>query len=184
MALIFGFFGLAAVVICFLPVKIALHLRIGEKIRFSSGVAVFAGKLADQLADKHARGRKKPPLLSRWIKNAHKRSRLSACLAGLRCFYRHLHFERLAARGTLSLPDAAQTAMACGAANALSASLKNHPRVSISLRPDFSAGKSDALVRGMFSIRAGHIILAAVKGTAHYIREEFAQWKNTRLKTS
>ena len=184
MALIFGFSGLIAACVCFLPVKIALHLRITEKIRFSSGVAVFAGKWADKMADIHAHGRKKPPLLSRWIKNAHKRSRLAACIAGLKHFYRHLHLECLSAGGTLSLADAAQTAMACGAANALSASLKNHPRFFINLRPDFSAGKSDALVRGMFSIRAGHIILAATIGIAHYIREEFAQWKNTRLKTS
>lgn len=184
MALIFVFFAFSATVICIIPVKIVLQLRIGEKIRLSSGAAPFSAKLASGLARRHAQGKKKPPLISRWIKSAHKRSRLGAYFEALKYFYRHLSFDRITAHGTLSLTDAAQTAMVCGAANALGAALVNYSSVSIDLQADFSAAHSDALACGMFSIRAGHIIMAAVRGAAHYIREEFAQWKNTRLKTS
>lgn len=184
MAVVFVFFALIAAYACAIPVKIALHLRITEKLRFSSGVSIFEGKYADQLADKHAQGRKKPPALSRWIKNAEKRRRLLSCTAGLRHFYRHIHLEAISANGTISLSDAARTALLCGGAKALSASLHACPRIYINLQPDFSSTHSNALVRGMFSISAGHIILAAIEGIAHYIKEGFTQWKNTRSKAS
>ena len=169
---------------CAVPVKIALHLRFAEKIRFTSGVAIFEGSYADRLAVKHAQGRKKPPFLSRWIKNAEKRQRLPACFAGLQYFYRHVKLDFLSAEGSISTGDAAKTALLCGGAAAFSASLPQNARVYCSLQPDFSAGHSDAIIRGMFSIRAGHIILAAAIGTAHYIKGGIAQWKNTRSKTS
>jgi len=184
LAVVFVFFVLIAAYICAIPVKIALHLRIDEKICFSSGVSIFEGKYADKLADKHARGRKKPPALSRWIKNAEKRRKLLACTKALRHFYKHIHLDCFSARGTLSLSDAAHTALLCGGAKALSASLRACPQIYINLQPDFSSEHSNALIRGMFSISAGHIILAAVEGIAHYIKEEFTRWKNTRSKTS
>ncbi len=184
MAAIFVFFALIAAYACAIPVKIALHLRIAGKMRFSSGVSVFEERYADRLADKHAQGRKKPPFLSRWIKNAEKRRRLLSCSTALRHFYRHIHLDFISASGTISLADAAQTALLCGSASALSASLRSFPQVYIDLRPDFSAERSNALIRGMFSIPAGHIILAAIEGIAHYIKEGLTQWKNTRSKTS
>ena len=184
MAVVFVFFALIAAYACAIPVKIALHLRIGEKIRFSSGVSVFEGSYADKLADKHAQGRKKPPALSRWIKNAEKHRELLSCTAALRHFYRHIRIDFISAEGTLSLSDAAHTALLCGSAKALSASLRPFTNVYFALKPDFSAGAGDAVIRGMFSISAGHIILAAIEGIAHFIKEGFTQWKNTRSKTS
>ena len=184
MSFAFILFALIAFYVSAIPVKIALHLRIGEKIHFSSGVAIFEARFADRLADKHAQGRKKPPFLSRWIKNAEKRRRLLACSTGLRHFYHHIKLESLYAGGRLSLSDAAHTALLCGSARALAASLRSFTHVYFTLQPDFSAGHSDAIIRGMFSIRAGHIILAVIEGIAHYIKEEYTQWKSTRLKTS
>ena len=184
MVLVIVSFALIVFYTCAIPVKIALHLHIGEKIRFTSGVAIFEGRFADRLAEKHANGKKKPPMLSRWIKNTQLRIRLSACMAGLRHFYRHVKIDAISAEGVVSAADAASTALICGTATALSAALKKYCSVSIRLRPDFSAGHSCVIVRGMFSIRAGHIILAAAIGTAHYIKGGIAQWKNTRSKTS
>ena len=184
MAVIFVFFALIAAYVCAIPVKIALHLRIGEKTAFSSGVSIFSERHANKLADKHAQGRKKPPFLSRWIKNAEKRRRLLSCSKALQHFYRHIRMDFIYTKGTVSLNDAAHTALLCGGANALSAALHAFPQLNIDLRPDFSGGQSRVIIRGMFSIPAGHIILAAIEGIAHYIKEGFTQWKNTRSKTS
>ena len=185
MAAIIVFFALLIFYICCIPVKIALRLEISKNIRFLSGASVFEARFADRAAKKKAYAKKKKPgFFGRWLKAAADSRRLTASLVSFRHFLRHIRIEAFSACGTISLPDAAQTALACGAAKALSASLKSFPQIRIDLQPDFSAGKSNALVRGMFSIRAGHIIMAAIKGIARYIREEFAQWKNTRLKTS
>ena len=185
MAAIIVFFALLIFYICFIPVKVALRLEIGEKILFSSGAAVFESRFAIRAAEKKAYDEsKRPGLFGRWLKAAADSRKLSASFVSFRHFLRRMCIEELSAQGALSLPDAAQTAMACGAAKALAAALQRFSQIRIDLRPDFSAGHSRALIIGMFSISAGHIILAAIKGIAHYIKGGIAQWKNTRSKTS
>lgn len=165
-----------------MPFRIAFRLCIAKQLRFSTGAALCSGKRAVRRAEKRA-GRPKARFSIRRITGGDARA-LSARLAALRHFLRHVSIDSLSAGGTISTPDAARTAILGGCAQAAAAALRVFPQVSIRLRTDFSAEHSRALVCGMFSIRAGHIILAAAIFAARYIKGGIAQWKNTRLKTS
>ena len=77
---------------------------------------------------------------------------------------RRLSIDSVSLRGSLGLGDAAATALACGALQALAASLgARASRVELAIAPDFSGDGLRAELRGMIRARAGQIILAAAK---------------------
>ena len=104
----------------------------------------------------------------------------------LRFLARHVRPERLEARLTVHAGDARSavllTALIEGALSALS-----------NLRPDLPlrarvrcafAGPGEARVMGIFSVRAGHIMLAALLFGREYCVGRLRAWKNTPSKTS
>lgn len=75
---------------------------------------------------------------------------------------RRVRFDRLELTGTVSLGDAALTAVACGALNGLAGGLRlRAARARVRVRPDFS-NDFRLQLRGMLTARAGKIIWAAL----------------------
>lgn len=108
--------------------------------------------------------------------------------AALKAFFslsRHLKLLSLTMDGTIGLSDAAATALICGAANSLDAALfAVAKRARVSLRPDFAAASAHAELSGMISLRAGHIMLAALLGAWEYGLGRLKTWKSIPLKAS
>ena len=87
-------------------------------------------------------------------------------------FFRELKPEEVRLTGRVSLGDAAATALFCGGLNALGQSLRGPmPVVCVGVRPDFS-GAARVELQGMIRVRTGHIMLAAAKTGAAYIRRK------------
>lgn len=170
MPVYFAAAALAAFYLCMLPVKLALVLRLSPPDQPSQpakpslllGAAAFEPRLARRHARpfagrRHSRASLPSPLLLR--------SALKAAVYLLRC----LRLDQLRVHGTLATGDAAQTALLCGAAEAVQAActpLGN--RVSLTLKPDFTASASNIEAAGIIGIRAGHIICAALVFGAAY----------------
>lgn len=158
--------------LCAIPVKFALVVRIADAPGFGAGAAAFEGRFALRRAGKRARGEKKH---LPWRKGERKIARtdaLPAALKAARYLMRHLRLEALRAWGSLSAGDAAQTALICGCAGALEGALSPcvpPGTVRLALQPDFSGGGNDLTLCGMVSLRAGHIILAALIGAWNYL---------------
>ena len=166
------------------PLKIAFVLRAGEKFGFGVGVSAFEGRFARAAAEKNigrkSRRRSKKISLNRIV--------LKSILKSARHILRHARLEAFSARGSVSLGDAALTALVCGAAGSVLAAVSApaQARIECALQPDFSspgialAGE----VSGIVSLRAGHIMLAALIGAIDYGNGRLSQWTDTRLKTS
>lgn len=169
MPVYFAAAALAAFYLCMLPVKLAIVLRLSPpdqpsqpaKPSLHLGAAAFepclARRHARPLADRrHGRASLPSPLL------------LKAGLNAAAYLLRRLHLDQLRIHGTLATGDAAQTALLCGAAEAVQAACAPlGQRVSLRLKPDFAASASNIEAAGIIGIRAGHIICAAlVFGTA------------------
>lgn len=74
-----------------------------------------------------------------------------------------LRFRRVALSGAFALGDAALTALALGALNALVGALSGRAdHVRLDVRPDFAANALNVELRGMLTLRAGQIIRAAL----------------------
>lgn len=96
-----------------------------------------------------------------------------------------LRVDAFALRGQLCLGDAAATALACGALEALAAALGTRAaRVELSVAPIFDSDAPSARLQGMISARAGQIMIAAARGGLDEISGRIAQWKDTRSKAS
>lgn len=152
---------------CAIPVKFALVVRISNHPGFGAGAAAFEGRFALRRAGKRARGEKKHLPWKREEKKLARLDALPAALKAGRYLLRHLRLEALRARGRLSAGDAAQTALLCGCASALEGALAPCAppgAVRLALQPDFSGAGNDLTLCGMVSLRAGHIILAALIG--------------------
>ena len=170
------------------PVKFAWELRLHNGAAFGAGISAFEGRFAGRSAHRRALGEKKPLPWRRTVLDVERTDALPALLHAARYALRHMRLERLHLTGTIGARDAAVTALVCGLSDALQASIApcTPPgAVQLHLAPDFSCAGSDVTLRGMISMTAGHIILAALIGAQHYVRRRLAPWKeNIRLKIS
>ena len=134
-------------------------------LRAGSGAAVFRGRDALRrarraMAQRTKRRQSPAPDLKR-VFNLVKRMRLA----------------RITLRGTLSLGDAAATALACGALTSLAASLRGRAEaLEIRVAPDFS-GEARLELQGMIRARAGQIMLAAARSGIDEIRGRIVHGK-------
>ena len=181
-ALTFGFY-LSAV-----PVKFALILRVAAKPGFGAGTAIFEGRYALRKARRRANGKKKH---LPWGSIGKRLEKGAAALRIARKLVKNMRLEALHARGRIGLPDAAQTALACGMFRGLEGALDARfgpGAVRFAVDPDFSGGGSELMLWGMFSISAGHIILGALNGAWETISDTISrriqQWTSTPLKIS
>ena len=166
------------------PVKFALILRLSSHPGFGAGTSVFEGRFALRRAERRARGEKKRLPWRRAEADARK---YRAAAITFRRLLRAARLEEVRASGYVGLPDAAQTALACGCVRALEAALRPvlaPGAVRLDVAPDFSGGGSDATLWCMFSISAGHIITSALIGAGEYLIGRFREWTGTPLKTS
>ena len=86
----------------------------------------------------------------------------------------------LSASVTLSLGDAAATALLCGALNALGGALRG---VSLNATPDFG-GSLAFCAQGMVTARAGHIMAAATRYGVKQIIRRMKAWTSTPSRAS
>jgi len=176
--------GTALFYLSAVPVHLAFALRAGENGGFGAGVSVFEGRFALSAAERNMGKQKKRPQQKLPVN----RTVLKSVLKSARHILRHARLEAFSARGTISLGDAALTALACGAAGTLAEAFApvSRARVDCALQPDFSspgvalAGE----ISGIVSLRIGHIMLAALIGAIDYGNGRLSQWIDTRLKTS
>ena len=178
--LTFGFY-LSAV-----PVKFALMLRVSSHPGFGAGTAIFEGRYALKKANRRALGEKKHLPWKRADKDIKKSP---AALRISRLLLKNVRLESLHAHGRIGLPDAAQTALTCGFARAAEGALGARigpGAVRFNLEPDFSGGGIDLVLWGMFSIRAGQIILRALNDAretiSNFASRRIQQWTSTPLK--
>lgn len=164
------------------PVQIAFILRFDGSLRLGAGLSAFEPRRAQRRA---RTARLKKPTSSKKWKPKHPAALLNAALKTLKLLSRHLKLLSLRVEGTVGLPDAAATALLCGAANSLDAALfAVTRRARISLRPDFSAPSARAELSGMISLRAGHIMLAALLGAWEYGLRRMKTWKSIPSRAS
>lgn len=163
------------------PVKIAFVLRPGAGARFGLGIAAFEGRFARRAAEgrlARPRARRKKPAFDKKI--------LKLILELLRTVRYLLRHAELDVRGRLGLGDAALTALACGSAGALAAAARAatgaHLRAEIA--PDFGEMRPSGEITGIITLRAGHIMLAALIGAIDYSHGRLSAWTDTRSKTS
>lgn len=164
------------------PVQIAFLLRYDSSLHFDAGLSAFEPRRALRRAQKRT---PKKPHSSRKRKPKHPIALLRAALKALGFLSRRLKLVSLNVEGTVALTDAAATALLCGAANSLDAALfAVARRARISLRPDFSAPSARAELSGMISLRAGHIMLAALLSAWEYGLGRMKSWKSIPSKAS
>lgn len=167
-----------------IPVKFALIMRIDPQPKLVFGAALFENRFAKRTAQRRAALPKKskkrmPQRLSAKVLPA---ARASACY-----LLRHIRPESFCASGAVAARDAAATALLYGSIHTFGgmiAPIFAPGHFKIDLRPDFSGQASTLELCGMFSLRIGHIILAALIAAFHYANGRLTQWKNTRSKTS
>ena len=161
------FFYLAAV-----PVKFVFIVQIAARPAFAMGASIFEGGLAGRRA---ARSLHRSSHRSRCFPAiSNKTSIFRAAVKMLAYLLRKLRVEKLQIQGRIGTDDAARTALICASAYSLeSALVPLLPRSRIQLHPeaDFTSGMSDVMLLGMFSLRAGHIITAALIGAWNYFYE-------------
>ena len=179
--------GTALFYLSAVPVKIAFDLRAGEKTGWGAGVSAFEGRFARAAARRRLAKEKKRPKRKLPAK-INRLQLLKSALKTGKYILRHLQVNAFSARGALSLGDAALTALVCGAAGSLITALAaaTDVRFECALQPDFSNPKIALAgeISGIVTLRAGHIMLAALIGAIDYGNGRLSQWIDTRLKTS
>ena len=176
--LTFGFY-LSAV-----PVKFALILRVTDRPGFVAGTSVFEGRFALRRDNRRALGEQKH---LPWSRAGADLKKSPALLKISRGILGSIRVDALRIQGRVGLPDAAQTALACGFARAAEGALGacvGPGAVRFSVNPDFSGGGIELVLWGMFSVRAGHIILGALNGAWKILSRRIQQWTGTPLKIS
>lgn len=155
----------AAIYLCAIPVNLALVFDDRTGLRVGSGVSAFAEYRAVRRARRSLRfpsGNGGPKARDVW---------------GV---LRRMRFERASLTGSVSLGDAALTALACGGIRALAGQLRGRARhLAVDVRPDFSAPEVRWALRGMVQARTGQIMLAVLI----FVRGRILSWTSTRLKT-
>ncbi len=148
-----------------IPVCAAFCVSSREGLRAGAGAAAFRSRgafaRARRAMARKKRRRGKPVVGFKRALNLLKRLRLA----------------RFTLRGSLALGDAAATAVACGALEALAASLRGRTdALEIRVTPDFS-GDLRLEIQGMIRARTGQIILAAARSGIDEIRGRIAHGK-------
>ena len=148
-----------------IPMKFAIIWRSHPRMELRGGASIFECRFALRRALKKASGKKRSPLPL--LNNP---ELLRPALHAVRYLMRHTELEYVSLSGIVSPPDAAATALFTGLGNMLhNACLPFGSRLRIHLQPDFSAAGSELELTGMISLRAGHIISAALMGAWHYL---------------
>lgn len=163
-----GLTALAAFLFYFgaVPVKIALFVKISGNTAFGAGIAAFEGRFALRAALRRAKNKKpagaRPQLPDKDL--------LAALYRPALRLLRRVRLEDLRAQGRICSANAARTALICGCAGALEGALAPFApgAVHLNLQPDFSTGQSDVTLRCILSLRAGHIMFAALSGAWYY----------------
>jgi len=153
-----------------IPIHIAVRLRIGADNHFGLGVSLFHSASAVQQSMKPF----KPPKKRKSMKKPHPVDALASAKSALS----HIRFDRLSLDGVLGTDDAAVTALICGGASALGCALLRTAdgHLHLNLRPDFSSAHLRIELTGMITLRAGHIITAALSGAYQYGSRRFKAW--------
>lgn len=165
-----------------IPVHIALRLRIGSDSFFGFGISAFEPRFAlKQSLEARNISRRKPSIQKETLADV-----LKSALRSLKYASAHTKIERIHLTGHFGSGDAALTALVCGSTDAVGYALRgaSGKRVRISLQPDFSTDTLRAELVGMISIRAGHIMLAALLGAIQYGSRRLKKWISTPLKAS
>lgn len=164
-----------------IPIHIAIRLRLGADSFFSFGVSAFEPRYAlHQSTEKKRRQLRLPSF-------AQKLNAPDAIRSGLRAARyaaEHIKIERIRLNGSFGSHDAALTALVCGGAASIGCALLSTSgrKISISLRPDFSADCLRAELVGMISMRVGHIMLAALLGAFQYGSRRLKKWTSIPLR--
>ena len=179
MYVIFVFLALLFLYAAAIPVKFALEVQLGSGIKFGTGISIFAKRYAAKAARLRCLGEKKRRFRRRKKPDLNLNAAISAGMKPARYLLRHVRLESLELCGRLCLGDAARTAMVCGCLHSLEGMLLPMAESRVSLRPqaDFSAGQSELHLRGMVSLSAGHIILAALIGAWNYMIRRISHGK-------
>lgn len=163
--------------LCAVPVHIAFRIRLGADNRFALSVSLFEPRFALRKVRQET-SRFKPPKLSGSAKP-------SDILGIIRAAVRHARPDNLSVHGIFGSNDAASTALVCGCAAALDCALQGSiKKIHIDLQPDFSADRLRAELTGMISIRAGHIMIAALSGAFQYGSRRLKEWTSIPSKAS
>lgn len=170
------FFYLSAI-----PIHIALRLHVGTDSFFGFGVSAFEPRFAlrQSLQKRSFKGRRTS------FKKENLSDILKSVIRFLKYAVRHTRIERISLNGRFGSGDAALTAIVCGSAASVGCALRgvSCKRIRIHLNPDFSADTFRAELVGMISIRAGHIMLAALLGAYQYGSRRLKKWTSIPSKT-
>lgn len=162
------------------PVKLAFILHICGHPNFGAGASIFEGRHALNKARLRSMGLKKHLPWKKTKIDLKKNSILPAALKFSHYLLKHTKLEKLQIEGRISSVDAARTALICGCTQALEGALipiLPPGTMQIRLDPDFSSGISDIFLCGIFSVSAGHIILAALIGAWNFILRSISHGK-------
>ena len=164
------------------PVKLALFLRISAHPGFGAGASCFESRYALKSARLRCLGLKKHLSWKKAEMDLEKSVVLPAFLKMGKYIIQHMKLEKLCAEGHISSPDAAYTALIFGCAQSLEGALLPFVppgMVQFHLEPDFSSGVSDVFLYGMVSVRAGHIMLAALIGAWNFALRSISNGKTS-----
>lgn len=154
-----------------LPVEFTFFVQLSPQAGFGAGISIFEPRFALKRAMQRAKGEKKHLPWKRAEMDLDHRRVLPAAWHAGRYILKRACIEHLFARGRISTPNAAQTAMLWGCTNMLEGllfPLIPPERIQFQLQADFSAEESALELGGMVSIRLGHIICAAMICAWHY----------------
>jgi len=153
-----------------IPVHVSFFLRVGVDTRFGLGISIFEPRLAFRRSLKQNAGLK-PPKLTEKLHPAD-------ILSSIRTMLKHLRIERICLDGIFGSGDAAVTALVCGGISSIHCALHGMQKgiVHLNLQPDFSADRLRVDLSGMISLRAGHIMIAALLGAIQYGSRRFKAW--------
>ena len=153
-----------------LPLCVAFRATWRGGLRFGAGVAPVDARAAMARAEKAMAARGKPG------------GRRSDRRFALRLL-RRIPVDAAAVRGRLSLGDAAATALACGSLQRLGQGLRRAvPALECRVEPDFETDSVSFEARGMFVVRAGHIIAAAAGLALDASVRRMKAWTSARSK--
>lgn len=150
------------------PICVAFALSARDGLRFGIGVSAFERRAALRRAKQYR------PMKKRRDK--------TVARSGWR-IARSFRDASIRLQGRLGLGDAAATAIACGALNALAAALAAPGgRAVVDVTPVFSESTLCLELQGMIRFRTGQIMTAIARSQIENIRRRIASWTNIPLK--
>lgn len=153
-----------------IPVHIAFRLRAGPDSRLGLGISIFESRFAMRHALRENTGFKTP----KPRKKIHPLDALDAAKTVLK----HIKIDQIRLDGIFGASDAAVTALVCGGVSSMSCALRCAlgRNINLNLQPDFSSDRLRIDLTGMISMRAGHIMIAALLGAFQYGSRRFKAW--------